>query len=97
MRKVFALLAGGAAALSTIAVAPPATAACDGMFFDQMVINVADQAYIDVREVAGPTYLYSIWIYKESNGRQGLQRGGYDPTGSPESCMQDANPDMLIF
>lgn len=97
MRKVLALLGGGALALSTVvSSAQPAAAACDGMLFGT-VVEVGGAAYVDVREVAGETYLYSIWIYVESNGTPGLQRGGSDPTGAPDSCQESANPDTLIF
>lgn len=47
------------------------------------VIEVAGQIYIDDRAFSGGN---GLWIYKESNGIKHLQRGGKDPTGSPEVC-----------
>ena len=60
--------------------------------------------YLDVREVAGHQFLFSIWIYLEDNGKVNLQRGGdvtVDPTGlllsGAENCPDSGPPDMLIF
>lgn len=97
MRKFFAVLAGGAAAVSSlVATAPPAAAACSGTFYGT-VVDVGGMAYVDVREVASGGYLWSIWLYLESNGQGGLQRGGADPTGSPDTCQESSNPDTLIW
>ena len=59
--------------------------------------------YLDVREVLGHQYDFSIWAYLEDNGKVNLQRGGdvtIDPTGTlsgQENCPDSGPPDMLIF
>jgi hypothetical protein len=43
------------------------------------------------------TQSYSTWVYVESNGKEGLQRGGYNLAGDPEWCWEPGVPDTLIF
>lgn len=97
MRKVLAALAIAGASLGAVFAPTPASAAgCSGTLFGT-VVDVGGAAYVDIRSIATDGYLYSIWIYVEKNGQAGLQRGGSDPTGSPDTCQESANPDMLIW
>ncbi|HVE93578.1 MAG TPA: hypothetical protein VNB24_01565 [Acidimicrobiales bacterium] len=60
-------------------------------------------AYVDVRHVGDETSLYSIWIYAETNGQTGLQRGGDSVLGADlggrDNCVDpsDNGPDLIIF
>jgi hypothetical protein len=73
------------------------------------IVDAGGVAYVDVRNVDSDGFLYSIWIYQESNGAGGLQRGGkaIEPintalllaTGAEdtETCNESATPDALIL
>lgn len=92
---------------SAFAVAPAGAGVCDGSgsIAGSKTIAVSGVAgetfYLEIREIQGDSYLYSIWIYQEANGVEGLQRGGAsnivpddaDPCndGAPEG------PDQVIF
>ena len=60
------------------------------------VIPISSAAYIDVR---GPNE--GVWVYEESNGLSGLQRGGSSPIvpGDADACFDDSarGPDLLVF
>lgn len=59
--------------------------------------------YVEVREVLGDAHIYSIWIYQETNGLAGLQRGGTSPYFPDDSdpCNDPLppgySPDTIIF
>lgn len=42
-----------------------------------------------VDEIAGDEYLYSIWVYQESNGLDGIQR--HDSVVQDELCGHDGD------
>lgn len=53
--------------------------------------------YVNVREVAGDKYeVAAVWLYKETNGIPGLQRGGTSLLGDRDSCQESDDPDLLI-
>lgn len=58
-------------------------------------VHQAGPMYVDIRS---PT---SVWIYEESNGIDGLQRGGYSilPGGDRDTCVdnRDIKADSLIY
>jgi hypothetical protein len=62
------------------------------------IVDIGGVAYIDDRN-----YLLGngIWLYVESNGTPGLQRGGSSPIvpDDNENCFDDSEtgPDLLIF
>ena len=73
-----------------------------------ITVPIADALYLDVREVMGTEYTWSIWLYQESNGKAGLQRGGnsangplgpvYEPTvGNGSDPCSQGTPDTIIF
>ncbi|HVE93577.1 MAG TPA: hypothetical protein VNB24_01560 [Acidimicrobiales bacterium] len=99
--KKLGLLAAATVAASALAFAPSvgaSTGECDdgGSGLGTGVLDIAGIAYVDNRD-----YLLGngIWIYLESNGVGGLQRGGASLTGEGELCDDGhpAGPDMLIF
>ena len=61
---------------------------CDG------TVTAVGPIYIDDRDYLSG---YGLWIYVESNGEAGLQRGGSNLLGEAEVCQESANPDLLIF
>lgn len=58
------------------------------------VIDVVGIIHIDDRNAIHGN---GIWIYLESNGRAGLQRGGINLLGKAETCQETASPDKLIW
>lgn len=40
---------------------------------------------------------YSMWVYEETNGERGLQRGGVTMLGSEDVCQLSENPDRGVF
>ena len=50
--------------------------------------------YVD-NELCQPDCLFSVWIYQESNGQEGLQRGDETCTDDDECCGQEA--DTIVF
>ncbi len=54
--------------------------------------------YVDDR---GYALGYGVWVYEESNGEDGLQRGGSSPyiPNDNEICIDDSanGPDALVF
>lgn len=54
-------------------------------------------AYMAVDDWPGEGYVWSLWIYAESNGEPGLQRGGESLLGDEEVCQLSANPDLAVF
>ena len=72
------------------------------------VVAVPGGFYLDIRELAADAsadHLYSVWVYQESNGTAGLQRGGKHAilgdagadAGFAEPCQQSARPDAYFF
>lgn len=68
----------------------------------------SETLYVDVREFMGQRYSWSIWLYREANGKSGLQRGGSTENSSvapawgvaghfDDPCQQSSNPDEIIF
>lgn len=53
--------------------------------------------YVNVREVMGEQWAWSIWLYQETNGEPGLQRGGTSPLGDTDSCQESKNPDQVLY
>ncbi len=63
--------------------------------------------YLDVREVMGSEYTFSIWLYQETNNTPDLQQGGntadgpaapvWDVAGHEDDPCNKANPDSIIF
>lgn len=97
--------------LATAGMAGPARAddpcgSGDGVYRSvghrSMVIVVGDggdgTVYVDDRDVTGN----GVWIYQESNGQSGLQRGGSaggDGTylGVVDPCAESSTPDTLVL
>ena len=86
MRKVLAVLAGGAAALVSVLAAPPAHAECDAAS-----VAVAGRVYVAVHDDGG------VSTYLEYNSIPGLQRGGTNAIGAADPCGQSADPDLFVF
>lgn len=106
--KKLGLLAAGIVAISSLATAP-AIQASGGDYCSSNgevalgVIQLGDgntgTLYVDDRN-----YLFGhgFWIYAESNGVTGLQRGGESALGADlggrDSCVEGAGPyDTIIF
>ncbi|HVE94239.1 MAG TPA: hypothetical protein VNB24_04915 [Acidimicrobiales bacterium] len=82
MRRM--LLAGAFAAGSLFVMgASPASAACGAPLVDTGVVYVTDDEG-------------GVWIYAESNGQPGLQRGGVTPIGETAPCGGE-NPDTVVI
>ncbi|MBI4729105.1 MAG: hypothetical protein HY775_06330 [Acidobacteria bacterium] len=73
---------------------------------DGVIVPVVDPAtgpfYLDVRDLASADYGWAIYVYMETNGVAGLQRGGMariqiPPLESYDGCLEDRPRDMLIF
>lgn len=101
--KKLGLLAAGLVAVSSLATAPAVQASggdyctSDG----ELALGVIDLgvAYIDDRNFV---FGHGLWIYAETNGTPGLQRGGESVMGADlggrDSCTEGAGPyDMIIF
>lgn len=59
-------------------------------------LDVGGQAYVVYSDWG--YYYFALWIYVESNGVPGLQRGGENAFGDQDtSCRPHANPDTLLF
>ncbi|HET6405354.1 MAG TPA: hypothetical protein VFH78_11970 [Candidatus Thermoplasmatota archaeon] len=80
----------------------PVAAACLGT-----AATSADACAGDVTDLAGMGYVVvmpnepgHVYVYLESNGEPGLQRGGCgNPLlrSPPDVCQESANPDILLF
>ena len=92
--SLIAALAFFATAAAVVAPSANATDFCNG---EGDVVDVAGQAYITLDAIMEHDYLWSIWIYAESNGEAGLQRGGVTVLGDADSCQDSTNPDTGIF
>ncbi len=83
---------------STAFLGAPATADDFTCYSESYVtVSVADLAYVDIRAVYGvfdpaDKFLFSVWIYRETNGEPGLQRGGPD-----DYCQESDDPDTLLY
>jgi hypothetical protein len=84
-------------------VGDPATASdCDVTPAATVSGNPVDDPTAGVYEV-GPVYVdnrgslqHGRWVYLESNGTPGLQRGGVSPTGEVDYCSESASPDTVL-
>ena len=82
--------------LVLLSLAPPAAQAqahdhCAGW----LVVDAGAGVYV----VTGtdPSHLGLTYVYLESNGIAGLQRGGVSPvTGAPDHCQESDTPDTLV-
>ncbi len=91
---LIAALALFATAAAVIAPSANATDFCNG---NGTVVSIADQAYVAADAVMSHGYLFSLWIYLESNGATGLQRGGVTLLGDADICQDSATPDTGVF
>lgn len=67
----------------------PTTDRCGTWF---ATTDVGGVAYVAWDSIGG------FWIYVESNGKPGLQRGGHDVSGLGEDyCSPGGPPDQLVF
>ena len=67
---------------------------CNGVLTTVQVAGLA--LYLDNRNPGEA--LINPWIYAETNGQPGLQRGGSNPLGDSEPCpSSSATPDTLIL
>ena len=92
MRTIL-VLAAAAAALAGLAPIANATDFCNG----NGQVSQHGSAYVAVDAVLSHGYLFSIWIYQESNGEPWLQRGGVSLQGDADVCQDSENPDFLVF
>ncbi len=60
------------------------------------VTSIAGQAYL-IPRVADAEWLLLVRSYLESNGVDGLQRGGIDLWGEPDPCQQSLDPDTMVW
>lgn len=66
--------------------------------------NNGPTVYVDLRDLGSDDWLFSIWLYIESNGEDGLQRGGVNLIGDTipvlsgtETCNESLNHDTNVF
>lgn len=61
------------------------------------LIGVSPVAYLAIDNLPGEKYIWSWWIYAETNALPGLQRGGTTLLGDTDICQLYANHDQGIF
>ena len=96
MVLIRALLLLGLVALAITAVAPAANATdyCNG---NGQMIDLAGVVYVTIDSFMG-NYFLSTAMFVESNGEQGLQRGGVSLLfGQPDACQDSPTPDLCIY
>ena len=102
-RVAAALVAALLGVLALLAVAPPADAtdfcvcAEAGADCGMGPPSVLDTVYVRIDAILSHGYLFSIWVYLESNGIPGLQSGGTSLLGDEDVCQTTDNPDTLIL
>ena len=100
MLRRLAVFASAAAVAATASLGAPAQAGpCDSDGHIALgVIDIAGVLYIDDRNFVEGN---GFWIYLESNGQSGLQRGGSSvmgpDLGGQDPCVESSNPDTIIF
>ena len=103
MRRI--ICAASIVGLSFASLAAPATASdsakCgSGGGTGLGIIDVGGVVYIDDRDYINGN---GIWVYVETNGQPGLQRGPSNPVGLVDPSFNDAcddhsgNPDLNVF
>ena len=80
-------------AVAIAALAPGGAHGTDFCNGNGTVYDVFGQVYVAVDAVLTHGYLFSIWVYCESNGEPGLQRGGVTLFGDADLCQDSSNPD----
>jgi hypothetical protein len=92
-------------------VTPPAGPVVNVPKLSDSIVRQVGPFYLDVRYLAGRqtsgsatgVNIFSIWLYQETNGTAGLQRGGHSifpdtpGTSGQDPCEQSSNPDQAIF
>ena len=102
MVRRLTLLGGAVALVAGLAGAAPAQAgACDSDGYPATGVTEIETAaatyYVDDR---GAVLGNGVWIYEESNGVPGLQRGGTSSAPGPLAETDDCstpNPDTLVL
>ena len=101
MRGVLGGAAVALVALALVATTANATDWCmnQGPYLRVGAPGVADVAYVtyECTFTWCGNYLFSIWVYLESNGVPDLQRGGVTILGDTDPCQDYANHDMGVF
>ncbi len=100
MTKAIAATVAVVALLAAVAPGANATNFCNG---EGTVISIGggvegtEVAHVAVDAIMSHGYIFSIWIYAESNGQAGLQRGGFTLLGDADVCQDSPTPDTGIF
>lgn len=92
--KTFHLATAVMVALAaTLSIAP--TASSDAYDCGAIVITVGASGlvyYIVIDGVLSGGYLYSVWLYQETNGHAEVQRGGNNLVGDTDWCQMSGTP-----
>lgn len=100
MKKLGILAAAAIAATGIAAPAAMADPCTDYGPLNTGTHDIGGLVYVDNRDyfwLGAPEGHGGLWIYVESNGQPGMQRGGSSLSGEADSCQESGNPDMLIF
>lgn len=88
--RSFLVMSAAAVALAAAPVTPArANPACEG----RVIVTPDGNFYIDDRGFDQ----WGLWIYHESNGQRGLQRGGMSMFGYSDPCDESTFPDTVIY
>lgn len=96
MRSI--ILSGAVAAALALAAAANATDYCNDLP-DAEVPNTL-YVFVDCDPLHACTHdAFGVWVYVESNGEPGAQRGGLCVLCNPppDTCQNSTNPDVLLI
>ncbi len=86
-----------AIAFVTLAVTAPAGGASDFCHGEGAILDALGVAYVAVDELFFGATGVRVWVYVESNGDEGLQRGGVTLLGAEDTCQDSSAPDTGVF
>ena len=93
MNHLLRALLAALAALAVAATTSGANHTCNALVVDAQVAYIANDCPL-TGCWGGP---FSTWVYLESNGESGLQRGGVTLLGDADVCQLSPNPDQGVF
>lgn len=98
-RRLTLIVVAAAVAAASLVTLPASASHCDGSYD-----NLPGGFYLDVRHLPSEEdpLFYSIWIFQETNGEAGLQRGGSHISGIPGidddvECGPNPTGDAVVF
>lgn len=95
--RISSLLALGALAGVGLATLTPAGSAPGIDCVHYTLVGVSPVAYLAMDSLPGEKFVWSFWVYAETNALPGLQRGGTTLLGDTDVCQLFENHDQGIF